>query len=93
MFIKYAFCAKSSARLWGRDVAPGAHLANQTTRFLALISLPAPVPMFTLPFGLSLPYTQLGPMSGLWCLLFLLPRASQDWCLLSMQLKDISLPP
>lgn len=49
MFIKYTFCAKSSARLWGIDVASGAHLANQTTCFVARISLPSSVPLFTLP--------------------------------------------
>lgn len=68
----------------------GTPLANRAHLFLCSQFTSDPFPMFTgCPphyLRLSLQCTKLGPTSGLLCWLFLLPRASQGWPLLFMQL-------
>lgn len=70
-------------------------LLNEAASCFALISHPSP----TLPganhthLRLSLQQAKLPPISGLLCLLFHLPRASQDGFIHLLQLKDTSLLP
>lgn len=96
--IKQVFSAKSSVGLRAQqrsEVPLVLTLLNEPASCFALISHPSP----NLPganhthLRLSLQQAKLPPISGLLCLLFHLPRASQDGFIHFLQLKDTSLLP